>query len=103
MMRLPLRARVTLASAVSLALILGALSFFVYARLQAELVRAADSGLRARAEAIASGLGQQGTAGFDLPDGQTLGLTQVLTPDGRLKVSSRPGSPSLSASALRTW
>ena len=42
MMRLPLRVRVTLASAVSIALILGALSFFVYASLQAELVRAED-------------------------------------------------------------
>jgi hypothetical protein len=53
MTRLPLRFRVTVASAASIALILGALSFFVYARLQAELVRASDAGLRARAEAIA--------------------------------------------------
>ena len=67
MMRLPLRVRVTLASAASTALILGALSFFVYARLQAGLVRAADAGLRARAEAIAAGLGQHGSSGFDVP------------------------------------
>jgi two-component system, OmpR family, sensor kinase len=101
MMRLPLRVRVTLASAASIALILGALSFFVYARLQAELVRASDAGLRARAEAIAAGIGRHGSAGFDAPD--TMGsLTQILTPAGRLKMSSGPWTPSLSAAALRT-
>jgi two-component system, OmpR family, sensor kinase len=64
-------------------------------------VRAADSGLRARAEAIASGLSQQGSAGFDVPDGEAVGLTQVLTPDGGLRASSRSTSPSLSAATLR--
>jgi hypothetical protein len=87
MMRLPLRVRVTLASAASTALILGALSFFVYARLQAELVRASDAGLRARAEAVASGVGQHGSGGFDVPDGVTGGFIQVLTPAGQLKLS----------------
>ena len=68
MMRVPLRVRVTLASAVSIALILAALSFFVYARLQAQLVRSADSALRTRAEVIASGIGRGGSSGFDTPD-----------------------------------
>jgi two-component system, OmpR family, sensor kinase len=101
MMRLPLRVRVTLASATSIALILGALSFFVYARLQAELVRAADAGLRARAEAIASGTGQDGPSGFDAPDGGAGGLTQILTPAGRVKESNRSWPPTLPAAALR--
>ena len=101
-MRLPLRVRVTLASAASAALILGALSSFVYASLQAELVRASDGGLRARAEAIAAGLGHQGSAGVDPPDIGTGGLSQILTPDGLLRMSSRPQAPSLSAAALRT-
>ena len=102
MMRLPLRVRVTLASAASTALILGALSFFVYARLQAELVRASDAGLRARAEAIASGVGQHGSGGFDVPDGVASGFIQVLTPAGQLKLSRGPWTPPLSAAALRT-
>ena len=93
MMRLPLRARVTLASAASMALILGALSFFVYTRLQAELVRAADAGLRARAEAIASVTGRHDSAGFDAPDSAAGGFTQILTPAGRLEMSSGPRAP----------
>jgi two-component system, OmpR family, sensor kinase len=102
MMRLPLRVRVTLASAVSIAVILGALSFFVYTRLQAELVRATDAGLRARAEAVASVTGRHDSAGFDAPDSAAGGLTQILTPAGRLKMSSGPRAPILSAAALRT-
>jgi len=67
-MRLPLRVRVTLASAASIALILGALSFFCVHPAQAQLLRTADAGLRARAEAIASVTGRLGEAGFDAPD-----------------------------------
>ena len=101
-MHLPLRVRVTLASAASIALILGALSFFVYTRLQAELLRTADAGLRARAEAIASVTGRIGDAGFDAPDAASGGFTQILTPAGRLRMASGPGPPSLSAAVLRT-
>jgi two-component system, OmpR family, sensor kinase len=101
MMRLPLRVRVTLASAVSIALILGALSFFVYTRLQAELVRATDAGLRARAEAVASVTGRHDSAGFDAPDSAAGGLTQILTPAGRLEMSSGSRAPALAAAALR--
>jgi hypothetical protein len=68
MMRLPLRVRVTLASAASIAVIPGALSFFLYARLQEELVRAVDAGLRTRADAIASSMGRAEPGGFDTPD-----------------------------------
>jgi two-component system OmpR family sensor kinase len=96
--RVPLRVRVTLASAASIALILAALSFFVYARLQAELVRSADSALRTRAEVIASGIGR---AGFDTPDSWTGGLTQILTPAGHLEMSHGLSGPGLSPAALR--
>jgi two-component system OmpR family sensor kinase len=99
MMRFPLRVRVTLASAASIALILAALSFFVYARLQAELVRTADSALRARV--IASGIGRAGSSGFDTPDSWAGGLTQMLTPIGQLEMPRGLHSPSLSAAALR--
>jgi two-component system OmpR family sensor kinase len=101
MMRLPLRVRVTLASAVSIALILGALSFFVYASLQAELVRAEDAALRAKAEAIASALGRTGSAGFDALDIGTGDVSQILTKAGRVMMSSGPEVPHLSAGALR--
>jgi signal transduction histidine kinase len=100
-MRIPLRVRVTLASAVSMALILAALSFFVYAKLQADLVRSADSALRTRAEVIASGIGRAGSAGFDTPDSWTGGLTQILTPAGQVEISRGLAGPGLSAPALR--
>jgi signal transduction histidine kinase len=101
MRTVPLRVRVTLASAASIALILAALSFFVYARLQAELVRSADSALRTRAEVIASGIGRAGSTGFDTPDSWTGGLTQILTPAGQVRISRGLAGPTLSAAALR--
>lgn len=106
MRRLPLRLRVTLASAVSTAIILAALSLFVYVRLQAELVRALDLGLQARAEAIASGIGQAGISVADAPDAGPTSLAhigaQILTPDGRVTTRGGWATPRLSAEALRT-
>jgi len=101
MMRLPLRVRVTLASAASIGVILGALSFFLYARLQAELVRAADAGMRTRANAIASSMGRAEPGGFDTPDIGPGGFAQILTPGGRLEMSRGFRGPALSAAALR--
>src|SRR5258708_13676634 len=101
MMRLPLRVRVTLASAMSIAVILAALSFFVYARLQAELVRAADAGLRTRADAIASSMGRAEPGGFDTPDIGASSFAQILTPAGLLEMSRGFRGPALSAAALR--
>ena len=101
MMRLPLRVRVTLASAASIAAILGALSFFVYARLATELVRAADAGMRTRAEAIASRMGRAESGGFDTPDLGPGGFAQILAPGGRLVMSRGFQGPALSAAALR--
>lgn len=100
-MRLPLRVRVTLASAASIAVILGALSFFLYARLQAELTRAADAGMRTSADAIASSTGRAATGGFDTPDIGSTGFAQILSPAGRLEVSRGFRGPALSAAALR--
>jgi two-component system, OmpR family, sensor kinase len=102
MMRLPLRVRVTLASAASIALILGALSFFLYARLQAELVRAADAGMRTRADAIASSMGRAEPGSFDTPDIGPGGFAQILTPGGQLEMSRGYRAPTLPAAALRT-
>jgi two-component system OmpR family sensor kinase len=105
MRRIPLRLRVTLASAASTAIILAALSLFVYARLQAELVRALDLGLQARAEAIASGLGQHGVSVADAPDSGPGSLAhdsaQILTPAGQVTTWGGWEAPRLSAAALR--
>jgi len=100
-MRPPLRLRVTLASALSTTLILGALSLFVYARLQAGLLHAADAGLRARADALASGLGQHSVNLADIPDAGPAGIMQILTPAGRVKMSIGSPAPRLSAAELR--
>ena len=101
MTRIPLRLRVTLASAASIALILAALSLFVFARLQAELVRAADAGLRARSEAVASQIGRTGAGGFDMPDSGAGGFTQIMTRAGRVKMTRGLTAPILPAAALR--
>ncbi len=49
-MRLPIRVRLTLVSAVLMALVIGALGVFVYTRLQASLIAAVDDRLQDRAE-----------------------------------------------------
>src|SRR5258708_35546274 len=59
-LRPPLRFRSTFASSAGMAVILITLSLFVYAPLRAELLRALDSGLQARASPIAGSLGLQG-------------------------------------------
>jgi two-component system OmpR family sensor kinase len=103
--RLPLRLRITLASAVSTALILGTLSLVVYARLHSELLRATDIGLAARAQAVAAGLAQPGFRLADAPDIQGAGATQILTPDGRVQASIGSPTPLLPAtfvSAIRS-
>jgi two-component system OmpR family sensor kinase len=103
MSRLPLRLRITLASAASTALILGTLSLFVYARLNTELLRATDIGLVARAQAVATGLGQPGFSLADTPDGpdaQPVSVTQILTPDGRVRASLGPATPLLPAALV---
>ena len=89
--RLPLRLRITLAATVCMAAILVTLSLFVYGRLQAELLRALDSGLEARAAAIASGVGQAGPPSqlmSDPPDAPGAGGTQIVTPGGTVLARS---------------
>jgi two-component system, OmpR family, sensor kinase len=92
--RLPLRLRITLTAIVSLAAILVTLSLFLYGRLQVELVRAVDSGLQARAVAVASGLGPTASLSqviADGPDARLASVTQIMTPAGRVLASQ--GAP----------
>ncbi len=89
--RPPLRVRITAAASASIAVILVALSLLVYVRLHAELLRAIDSGLQARASAIAGSVGQLGRASHavsDGPDVRYAAPVQIVTPDGQ---SSWPG------------
>lgn len=99
--RPPLRVRITLAATVSIGVILMTLSLFVYGRLHAELVRALDSGLRARAAAIAGALGQADSGRpasgqsdplsrvmADGPDTRLASTAEIVTPDGRVLAHS---------------
>jgi two-component system OmpR family sensor kinase len=92
--RPPLRLRITLAATVSLAAILVTLSLFLYGRLRVELARALDSGLQARAVAVASGLGPTVSLSqviADGPDVRLASVTQIMTPAGRVLASQ--GAP----------
>ena len=92
--RPPLRLRITLAATVSLAAILVTLSLFLYGRLRVELARALDSGLQARAAAVASGLGPTVSLSqviADGPDVRLASVTQIMTPAGR--VLAAQGAP----------
>jgi hypothetical protein len=86
----PAAYRVTLASAASIALILAALSFFVYARLQAELVRSADSALRTRAEVIASGIGRAGSGALVCSHARMSGRRQQRPAGRRISLAYPP-------------
>lgn len=93
MSRVPIRLRVTLAFAVAMALVLGALGLFLYLRLEAQLDESIDNGLRSRAGEVAAlarasetGLrGSRASAAIE-PDES---FAQVLTPTGR-PVDSTP-------------
>jgi two-component system OmpR family sensor kinase len=102
--RLPLRLRITAAATVSLAVILVTLSLFVYGRLHAELVRALDSGLQARAAAVAGALGQASPLNqviADGPDARLASATQIMTPAGRVLAHAGAALPALPGRFLR--
>jgi fumarate hydratase class II len=94
-LRPPLRLRVAFASTAIMAVILMALSLFVYDRLHTELARALDSGLEARASAIASSVAQGRTALSDGPDAPPATVTQILTPGGRILAQADSRVPHL--------
>jgi two-component system, OmpR family, sensor kinase len=100
--RLPIRVRITLAATLSLALILAALSAFVYSRVEAQLLEAVDLGLQARAGAIASGIGEQGVAIGDAPDTGPASVAQILTRSGHVQETSGPSSSLVPASLLQS-
>ena len=89
-MRVPIRTRLTLVTALSFAVVLAIGSVALYLRFRADLLEAVDAGLRSRAEAVVADLG----AGGD-PVGGSAGLVepedafaQVLAADGSVLASS---------------
>ena len=105
LLRPPLRLKITLAASASIGVILVGLSLLVYVRMHAELVRAVDTGLQARASAIANSVGQfrqASRAVADSPDGVTTNApVQILTPRGQLVAQSGSALPPLPAWRLR--
>jgi heavy metal sensor kinase len=95
-MRWSLRARVTVASAAALALILGATGVFLYVRLEADLISSVDESLSAWAEGLLPTLDGATQAvevrTQDTPTGSDQAALQVLDPNA---VEARPGHPSL--------
>src|SRR5215470_3061139 len=88
---LPIRGRLTIAFAASMAVVIGALSVFVYLRAGRDLLDTIDAGLRSRAEVLASGLRDRGPA---LPDGGPVLIesdevfAQIASASGRVLQSS---------------
>ena len=103
-MRLPIRLRLTLVFTLCMAVLLTVTGTFVYLRLGAELLRSTDAALLSEADAVATGLGQQGAA-FNPPAASAGGLgtfAQVLGAGGKVLESSAglAGRPAVPPSAL---
>jgi two-component system, OmpR family, sensor kinase len=104
--RLPVRARVTLAFAAAMALLLGGLGIFLYLRFESDLDSTINQGLRSRAGEIAvllrSNVGSRKAARAILVR-QDESLAQVLTTRGRIvqATSQLSRKPALDAAVLR--
>jgi two-component system OmpR family sensor kinase len=104
-MRLPIRLRLTIVFTLAMAVLLTVTGGFLYFRLGSELLRTVDAALLTEADAVASGLGQQGAA-FGVPETastRALGsFAQVLGPGGTILETSPvvAGSPAVPAATL---
>ena len=101
MRRLPLRARLTLAFATVMAVLLAVVGVYLYARLQGTLDEQLDHTLRARADEVAALVGR---TDLKLSGGPRLGdpeesFAQVLSADGAVRDAT---TPSLGAQPLLT-
>jgi signal transduction histidine kinase len=105
-LRLPIVARLTLAFALSMAVLLATAGALLYARLDAELRSSIDSSLRAQADVLVSNVGQGATAFGDttgpaIEQGQP--FAQILSSTGRVVESSEPlQTPLLPRSVVRS-
>ena len=101
-MRLPIRARLTLAFAALMAVVLTVAGLLLFLRFRSDLLQAVDAGLRSRGQAILGELRRSAplTAGMLIETDEA--FAQVLGTDGRV-IDSSPGlqdGPVLTASAL---
>jgi two-component system OmpR family sensor kinase len=97
---LPIRVRVTLAFAMVMAIVIGALALFIYLRLQNELNRTIDQGLRSRGGDVGPLVARSG-GGFQDPGSELdreESFAQVLTPDGGIV----DATPQLSGGSVLT-
>src|SRR3954452_1472622 len=102
--RLPIRARLTLAFAAAMAVVLAGTGTFVYLRMKDDLESTVDSGLRSRGDDVAA----LANEGFTRPGHSPLtergeNLAQIVSPGGRV-LDGTPGyrtRPLLTAPELR--
>ena len=105
MSRLPIRVRVTAAFAVTMAVVLAALGWFLYARLESHLATALDTSLQVRADDLTALVDQRGSlqgSGRRLIE-QGESFAQLLDRNGRVLDATPPlrHSPLLDAVAIR--
>ncbi len=91
MSRLPIRVRLTLAFTLVMALVLAAMSFFVYARVASTLLASIDQSLRGQTVDVA----RLDRGRLDLDAAAGGGIAEVLLPGGRLLSADPPGLPRL--------
>ena len=91
MSRIPIRVRLTLAFTVAMAVVLAAMSFFVYERVGSTLLASIDQSLRG--QTIDTAHLDRGRLDLDSAAGG--GVAQVLRADGRVLSSDPPGLPPL--------
>lgn len=92
-MALPIRARLTLFSALLMAVVLAAVGSFLYLRLRVDLLEAVDAGLRSRAETLLGSLESTDGSGLEQASGLIEpedAFAQVFDPSG-LVIASSPG------------
>jgi signal transduction histidine kinase len=89
--RLPIRVRLTLAFTLVMAVVLAAMSFFVYARVASTLLASIDQSLRGQTVDVA----HLDRGRLDLDAAAGGGIAQVLLPGGRVLSSDPPGLPRL--------
>jgi signal transduction histidine kinase len=95
MSRIPIRLRLTLAFTVAMALVLAAMSFVVYDRVDHALVASIDQSLRSQTIDVA----HLDRGRLDLDSAAGGGIAQVIRPDGSVAASDPRGLPLLLAPA----
>ena len=91
MNRLPIRVRLTLAFTAVMAIVLAAMSFFVYARVGSTLLASMDQSLRGQTVDVS----HLDRGRLDLDSSAVGGIAQVVLPQGRVLSSDPPGLPPL--------